>query len=278
MPALTRFDAENCAVVFLGHTPSLFPVDSIEADKLENGVLGLAKVARELGMPVVISTIRPKEAALADPLFGKLTRVLYADDVIERTTFDAFASEEVRRAIEETGHATGMKRLIMSGLWTETSLLQSVTSARSRRREVAFVEDCSGGVSERSHQAAIHRMAQSGATPVTWWSLIAELCPDTASEQYKKIYSIIQEHAGVELPPHERAPSRPTPPSDWSRAQGGSLLHWRQPGVCSHGRHQVFIGGFTVLRAQGGEKPRAHRRERGQRSKHFQSGRQTPSI
>ena len=207
MSALTRFTSDQCAVVFLDHTPTLFPVASIEAERLENNVIGLAKVARELGMPVVISSIQSKDAALADPLFGKLINVFYtdvvidADDVIERTTFDAFDSERFRRAVEVTGERTGIKRLIMCGLWTETSLLQSVTSARSRRRDVAFVEDCSGGVSERSHQAAIHRMVQGGATPVTWWSLVAELCPDTAAENYKKIFPIIQEHAGATPPP-----------------------------------------------------------------------------
>lgn len=217
MSALTRFEADQCTVVFLDHTPSLLPVQSIEPLKLENNVLGLAKVARELGMPVVISTIQPRQAALADPLFAKLTSFIYAgvdmdeDDLIERTTFDAFGSDRFRRAIEETGERTGMKKLIMCGLWTETSLLQSVTSARSRRREVAFVEDCSGGVSERSHQAAIHRMVQSAATPVSWWSLIAELCPDTASEQYAKIYPIIQAHAGINLLPQMSPEPTPSP-------------------------------------------------------------------
>lgn len=217
MSALTRFEADQCTVVFLDHTPSLFPVQSIEPLKLENNVLGLAKVARALGVPVVISTIRQRDAALADPLFEKLTRFIYEDvdidedDVIERTTFDAFGSERFRRAVEETGERTGIKKLIMCGLWTETSLLQSVTTARNRRRDVAFVEDCSGGVSERSHQAAIHRMVQSGAIPVSWWSLIAELCPDTASERYKKIYPIIQEHAGINLPPHVAPAPTPSP-------------------------------------------------------------------
>lgn len=215
MSALTRFEAEECTVVFLDHTPTLFPVQSIEPLKLENNVLGLAKVARALGMPVVISTMQPRDDALADPLFEKLTRFIYEDvvmdedDVIERTTFDAFGSARFRRAVEETGERSGIKKLIMCGLWTETSLLQSVTTARSRRRDVAFVEDSSGGVSERSHQAAIHRMVQSGAIPVSWWSLIAELCPDIASEQYKKIYPIIQEHAGIDLPP--RVVPAPTP-------------------------------------------------------------------
>ena len=98
MSALTRFEADQCTVVFLDHTPSLFPVHSIEPLKLENNVLGLAKVARALGMPVVISTIQSREAGLADPLFEKLTRFIYADvvldedDVIERTTKRAFSS------------------------------------------------------------------------------------------------------------------------------------------------------------------------------------------
>ena len=202
MSDLTRFEVDRCTVVFLDHTPSLFPVQSIEPLKLENNVIGLAKVARELGMPVVVSSVAPKQALLADPLFQKLADVLFADDLIQRTTFDAFGSEPFRRAVEETGERTAPKKLIMCGLWTETSLLQSVTTARSRRREVAFVEDCSGGVSERSHQVAVDRMTQTGAIPVSWWSLIAELCPDLASERYKKIYPIIQEHAGINLPPH----------------------------------------------------------------------------
>jgi len=219
MSALTRFEANQCAVVFLDHTPSLFPTQSIEPLKLENNVLGLAKAARALGIPVVISTIQTRQAALADPLMQKLTGFLYADvdldedDVIERTTFDAFLNDRFRRALELTGERTGMKRLILCGLWTETSLLQSVRSARANRREVAFVEDCSGGVSERSHQAAIHRMVESGATPVSWLSIVAELCPDTASEEYKKIYPIFREHAGIDLPPHVT----PTPTASPSR-------------------------------------------------------------
>lgn len=209
MSALARFSADHCAVVFLDHTPSVFPTGSIELERLENNVLGLAKVARELGMPVVISTILAKGAPFADLLFEKLTHVLYQDEVIDRTMFDAFGSGEFRRAIE----MAGAKKLIVCGLWTETSLLQTVTSARTKGYEVAFVEDCSGGISPNAHQAAIHRMAQAGATPVTWWSLIAELCPDTAAEPYKKIYAIIEEHAGVRLPPQARLVPEPTPAS-----------------------------------------------------------------
>jgi hypothetical protein len=83
MSAPTRFEEDQCAVVFLDHTPSVFPVRSMEPLKLENNVIGLAKVARELGMPVVVSSLAPKQALLADPLFQKLAGVLYADDLIQ---------------------------------------------------------------------------------------------------------------------------------------------------------------------------------------------------
>lgn len=62
MSALTRLSADHCAVVFLDHTPSVFPTGSIELERLENNVLGLAKVARELGLSVVISNILAKGA------------------------------------------------------------------------------------------------------------------------------------------------------------------------------------------------------------------------
>jgi nicotinamidase-related amidase len=44
--------------------------------------------------------------------------------------------------------------------------------------EVLFVADCSGGLSVEAHEEAKRRMAQTGAIPMTWFAVVAELYPE----------------------------------------------------------------------------------------------------
>jgi hypothetical protein len=50
-------------------------VRSIGADDLTNNVTGLARVARALEIPVVLSTINATGGPLADPLFVQLSEL-----------------------------------------------------------------------------------------------------------------------------------------------------------------------------------------------------------
>jgi hypothetical protein len=167
-------------------------------------------------------TSAPRDALFADGLFEDLYAVLGQPEVIDRTSFDAFASGDFVNAVDSVGLNPNFvprglatdspteeewrarnRQFLMCGLWTETALLQSVTSARAKGYEVGFVEGCSAGATANAHQAGIHRMVQTSVVPMSWWALVAELCPDTASDAYRKIYPIIHEHVGVDLPPQE---------------------------------------------------------------------------
>lgn len=186
---------DNCALVFIDHQPFVaFPVSSIAPSELVNNVTGLAKVARALQVPTVLTTILARGGPLNDPLFSQLSAVFPDLAPIDRNNTNAWSDPAFVDAIR----ATGRRKLVMCGLWTEVCLAQTVLSALEAGHEVHFVADCSGGVSPEAHEEGKRRMVQAGAVPTTWLALMAELCPDNGSPEYQSLYPVVLEHgAGV---------------------------------------------------------------------------------
>ena len=93
---------------------------------------------------------------------------------IDRTTLNAWEDPEFRRAVE----ATGRKKLIMVALWTEVCLAFPALDALQEGFEVYPVVDAVGGTSIEAHSAALQRLYQAGARPLSWVQLVCELQRD----------------------------------------------------------------------------------------------------
>ena len=93
---------------------------------------------------------------------------------IDRTGLNSWDDERVRDWIK----ATGKKKLVMAGLWTEVCLTMPVLSALAAGFEVYIVTDASGGGSDEGHERAVQRMIQAGARPLTVVSYVSELQRD----------------------------------------------------------------------------------------------------
>lgn len=194
MHTLNKLRVDNCAIAFIDHQPFVtFPVASISHSELVNNVAGLAKVARALKVPTILTTILAKGGPLNDPLFSQLSSVFPDLKPIDRNNTNAWSDPAFVQAVV----ATGRKKLIMCGLWTEVCLAQTVVSAIDDGYEVYFVADCSGGVSAEAHEEGKRRMIQVGAIPMTWMSVMAELCPDNSAPEYQSLYPVALEHAGA---------------------------------------------------------------------------------
>ena len=193
MHTLNSLRADNCAFAFIDHQPFVaFPVASINQSELINNVAGLAKVARSLRVPTILSTIMAKGGPLNDPLFTQLSSLFPDLSPIDRNNTNAWSDPAFVSAVE----ATGRKKLVMCGLWTEVCLAQTVVSAIEAGYEVYFVADCSGGVSIEAHEEGKRRMIQAGAIPITWMAVMAELCPDNSAPEYQSLYPVVLEHGG----------------------------------------------------------------------------------
>ena len=93
---------------------------------------------------------------------------------------------------------TGRKKIVLTGLWTETCVALPTVQAINDGYEVFVVEDCCGDVSQLAHDNAMKRMIQAGAKPVTALSVILELQRDWAiHDTYDAIMDIAKNHFGA---------------------------------------------------------------------------------
>jgi Isochorismatase family len=74
--------------------------------------------------------------------------------------------------------ATGRKKLIIAGLYTEICVAMPTLQALGDSYEVYVVTDASGGVSPEAHAMAVRRMVQAGAVPLTWDAFVGDLQRD----------------------------------------------------------------------------------------------------
>jgi nicotinamidase-related amidase len=97
-------------------------------------------------------------------------------DALDRTTINAWEDVEFQRAVK----ATGRMKLVMTALWTEACLTFPTIDALREGFEIYPVVDAVGGTSVEAHRAALDRVEQAGAQPMSWVQLICELQRDWA--------------------------------------------------------------------------------------------------
>jgi hypothetical protein len=94
--------------------------------------------------------------------------------------------------------AAGRKKLIMAALWTEVCLAFPALDAIKAGYEVYAVEDASGGTSVAAHNAAMRRIEQAGAVPVTSLQVLLEFQRDWAhKETYNEVIEVVKEYCGA---------------------------------------------------------------------------------
>jgi nicotinamidase-related amidase len=184
---------QNSAIVLIDHQPQMaFAVQSIDRTLLANNVAGLSKTAKAFNVPTVLTTVAAK--SFSGPLFPEITKVFPDAPVIDRTTMNSWEDKNFVNAVKKTGR----KKLVMAALWTEVCLVYPVLGAIDDGYDVYIVVDASGGVSKESNDAAIQRMVQAGATPVTWMQVMLEYQRDWARQStYDSVVKIAQEHGGA---------------------------------------------------------------------------------
>jgi nicotinamidase-related amidase len=169
---------EDCALVLIDYQREMFEVIHSEtnANLVELNVRLLARTAKALEMPIVLSTVGVKygiNGATQPAILGDLPGI----EPIDRTSMNAFED----RAFAAAVGATGRKRLIIGGLHTEICLTFATVSALKAGYEAMFVADAVGGRSQTAHRTGIERLEHAGAVPSTALSVNTELFRDWAS-------------------------------------------------------------------------------------------------
>jgi nicotinamidase-related amidase len=169
----------NSALIIIDYQPvQVTSVASMDRRALVTNIVCVARAAKLFGLPVVLSTVNVKTGRNA-PTIHQLQDVLSGEESYDRTTINAWEDEGFVRAVK----ATSRKKLIMTALWTEACLTFPALDALKEGYEVYPVVDAVGGTSLEAHRAALERIVQAGAKPISWVQLLCELQRDWARKE-----------------------------------------------------------------------------------------------
>lgn len=184
---------DNCVVAVIDLQPQmLFGVSNFDRQTVINNNVVLAKAARVFGVPVVLSTVETK--TFSGQMWPQIQAVFPRQIPIERSTMNSWDDKNFVAAIQKTGR----RKIVVSGLWTETCVALPTVQAIHDGYEVYVVEDCCGDVSQLAHDNAMKRVIQAGAKPVTALSVMLEWQRDWAHRgTYDAVMDIVKTHCGA---------------------------------------------------------------------------------
>ena len=184
---------EDCALVLIDYQNEMFEVIRSETDRdlVELNVRLLAKTAKALEMPIVLSTVGVG-FGFNGPTLPAILSELEGIEPLDRSSMNAFEDQAFREAVA----ATGRKRLIIGGLHTEICLSFATVQALKDGYDVMYVTDAVGGRSQTSHRTGLERLAHAGAVPSTALAVNTELFRDWASPLADKAREVIYWYFG----------------------------------------------------------------------------------
>ncbi|MFE6774487.1 hydrolase [Streptomyces sp. NPDC057702] len=165
---------EESVLVLIDHQPYQFAnLHSHEPTMVTNNVVGLARAAKGYGVPTILTTVVEDRGGL---LIQPLRDVFPDQKPINRTSINPWEDQVVVDAVK----ATGRRKLIIAGLWTEICVAMPAIQAVGEGFDVYAVTDASGGVTVEAHDMAVRRMIQAGVVPITWLAVMGEWQRDWA--------------------------------------------------------------------------------------------------
>ena len=149
--------SENAALVLVDHQVGLMTgVRDYSTGELKHNVVALAKAAKALKLPIVVTTTA--RDSMWGPTFPELVQALPGVEIIDRSTVNAYDDVRVAKAIE----ATGRKKLIFAGISLEVCAAFPAMTVVARGLDAYVAVDASGTFSATKREAGLLRMIQAG--------------------------------------------------------------------------------------------------------------------
>lgn len=183
------FTAEDTAVLLIDHQVGTMGwVHSIAFDELKANALALAKAAKALDIPLVLTS--SMEDYAQGPLLPELADIAPAEHaarVQRQGVVNALDDENFAAAVK----ATGRRRLIIAGVTNDVCTVFPTLTALRDGYEVQVVADAGGSPTAMADQVALRRMERAGATITSTNQLLAELAGDWTSPEGTAIMPIV---------------------------------------------------------------------------------------
>jgi nicotinamidase-related amidase len=182
---MSKFTRDNSAVVLIDHQVGLLTgVRDMTIKDLEHNVVHLARAAKALGVPLVVTN------AATDfwgPTIPALVDLLDGEEILTRTIINSWDDPRFVERIE----AIGRKNLVIAGVSLPVCAALPAMSAIEAGYESYVVVDASASFTEAGRDAAMFRLSQAGVKLEDYASLMCELLADNADPLAPSVYEAI---------------------------------------------------------------------------------------
>lgn len=183
--SFSRFTGENATLLLIDHQVGTMGwVKSIQIDEMKRNALMLAKTAKILKMPVVLTSSMEEYAQ--GPLMQELKDVLpeaFENRIQRLGIVNAMDDENFAKATK----APGRKRIIIAGVTNDVCTVYPALSLVSEGYEVQVVADAGGSPSKMGDDMALRRMEQAGVVLTSTNQVIAELAGSWSTPEGMRI-------------------------------------------------------------------------------------------
>ena len=152
--------------------------------ELKHNVVGLAKAAKALGLPIVTTTSAEMPWG---PAFPELVAARPGNEFIDRTSVNAWDDPRVAAAIE----ATGRKNLIFAGVCLEVCAAFPAMTAQRKGYNAYVAMDASGTFNQTKRETGLLRLSQAGVVVTDRASLMVEILADNARPIASEVYGAL---------------------------------------------------------------------------------------
>jgi len=191
MSKIEMLTPENSAIALIDYQPAMYQgVQSHDRLVVFNNAQVLAKAARLFKIPTVLSTVAQK--SFSGLFMPEVTGLFPKHEVIDRTSLNSWLDPAFRKAVA----ATGRKKFVLAGLWTEGCVMFPTLDMLKEGYEIYIPADACGDLSTEAHNRSMDRAVQAGAVPITTFQYLFELQQDWArTETYKGVMEILRAHS-----------------------------------------------------------------------------------
>ena len=178
--------SENSSLILVDHQVGLMTgVRDYSIAQLKHNVVGLAKAAKALKLPIVVTTTA--RDSMWGPTIPELVEALPGQQIIDRSSVNVFDDPRAARAIETIGR----KKLIFAGLALEVCAAFPAITAVGKGLDAYVAVDACGTFSKTKHQVGLLRMMQAGVILSDYATLMIEVLKDNGRPEARPVYGAI---------------------------------------------------------------------------------------
>jgi len=175
---------DNTVLLLVDHQVGLFTgVRDIDVGQLKHNVVALAKAAKALGIPVIVTATMPD--GMWGPTIPELTAALPGVPVISRTSINAWDDPNVRAAIQKTGR----KQILIAGVSLEVCATFPALTLKAAGYDPRVVLDASGTFSETKRTVGLQRLAGAGIPVTDYATAGVEMLRGNTDPKAQEVYA-----------------------------------------------------------------------------------------